>query len=111
MTTQTGFRQDNIGSYIDKDPGATLVYSIDWTDWLESGDAIANSAMTTTTITGDPAPLTIVSNGFQANTDIAYAEISGGSAGNLYTITNTITTENGLIDRRAFRIRVQARYL
>jgi hypothetical protein len=111
MTTQTGFRQDNLGSYIDKDPGATLVYSLDWADWMESGDALANSTMTTTTISGDPSPLTIVSSGIRPDVDITYVEITGGSAGNIYTITNTITTENGLIDRRAFRIRVQTRFL
>jgi hypothetical protein len=111
MTTQTGFRQDNTGSYIDKDPAATLVYSLDWNDWILPGDALANSTMTTTTITGDPTPANIVTSGFQSNTNVTYAEISAGSAGNIYTITNTITTENGLIDRRAFRVRITPRFL
>lgn len=111
MTTQTGFKQDNQGSYIEKDPAAVLVYSIDWSDWMEAGDAIANSTMTVSTVSGDPAPLDVKSSGFQAQANVAYAELQAGSAGNIYTVTNTITTEDGATDARRFKVRVQNRFL
>ena len=111
MTTQTGFRQDNLGSYIDKDPEATLVYSLDWTNWLEPGDLIANSQMTVSTITGDAAPVTISTQGVQINDNVTYVELSGGSTGNVYTVTNTITTANLSVDVRRFRLKVVQRYL
>jgi len=111
MTTQTGFRQDNLGSYIDKDPGAVLTYSIDWSDWMPANDTIANSVMAVSTITGDPSALTVTSSGFQVGTSITYAELDNGSAGNVYTVTNTITTTDGAVDVRRFRIKVTNRYL
>ena len=83
MTTQTGFRQDNLGSYIDKDPGAVLTYQIDWSDWMPTNDTIANSVMAVSTIAGDPTPLVRIDQGFQANTSITYAELDNGSAGNV----------------------------
>lgn len=111
MTTQTGFRQDNLGSYIDKDPEAVLIYQIDWSDWMPTNDTIANSTMTVSTIAGDPTPLVRIDQGFQANTSITYAELDNGSAGNVYTVTNTITTTDGAVDVRRFRVRVVQRYL
>lgn len=109
MTTQTGFKQDHLGSWIDKDPAAVLVYSLDWNDWMENNDTIANSVMTVSTITGDPAPLSVRSSGFTGN--VAYAELEDGSAGNVYTVTNTITTTDGAVDARRFRVKVVNRYL
>ena len=108
MTTQTGFKQDVQGSYIEKDPGATLIYSLDWSDWLEGSDLVANSTMTVNTIAG-AANVNVVSSGISGN--VTYAELSGGSAGNTYTVTNTITTDNGLIDVRRFKLKVVNRYL
>lgn len=109
MTTQTGFKQDVQGSYIEKDPGSTLIYSLDWTDWLETGDSIANSVMVVNTIVG-ASNVTVVSSGIQ-NANVTYAELSGGSAGNTYTVTNTVTTDNGLVDVRRFKLKVVNRYL
>ncbi len=111
MTTQTGFRQDHLGSYIDKDPGAVLTYQIDWSDWMPANDTIANSVMTVSTIAGDPTPMLVTDSGFQANTSITYAELDNGSAGNVYTVTNTITTTDGAVDVRRFRVKVVQRYL
>ena len=111
MTTQTGFRQDTLGSYIDKDPGAILTYSIDWSDWMPANETIANSVMAVSTISGDPSPMIVIEQGFQANAAVAYAELDNGSAGNIYTVTNTITTTNGAVDVRRFRIRVVQRFL
>lgn len=104
MTTQTGFKQDTYGSYIDKDPAAVLVYSLDWNDWIETNESVANSVMTVSTISGDPNAMTIKTSGFTGN--VTYAELQRGSAGNVYTVTNTITTTDGAVDARRFRVKV-----
>ena len=97
--------------YIDKDPAAILTYSVNWTEWISSPDALITSNIAISTITGDPTPITIVSQGFIAGANLAYAELSGGSAGNTYTVTNTITTDDGNQDARRFRLRVMQRFL
>jgi hypothetical protein len=109
MTTQTGFKQDTYGSYIDKDPAAVLVYSLDWNDWIETNETVANSVMAVSTISGDPNAMTIKSSGFTGN--VTYAELQAGSAGNVYTVTNTITTTDGAVDARRFRVKVLNRNL
>jgi hypothetical protein len=97
--------------YLEKDPVAVLTYSVNWTEWLIGSDALSNSVVTVSTITGDPTPITIVTQGYQLLSNVAYAELSGGSSGNTYTVTNTITTEDGNTDARRFRIRVSERYI
>lgn len=38
---RTGFYQTNQGLEIDKDVQAQLIYTFDWSTWLEDGDTIA----------------------------------------------------------------------
>lgn len=109
MATLTGFVKDNEGSYIDKDPGAKLNYSIDWTDWMPQSDTISTSTWTLETISGDAAPL--VNHSTSINTYKTTVTISGGTAGKIYKVTNTITLGSGLIDKRYFRLKVVARTL
>jgi hypothetical protein len=110
MTTQTGFKQDQTGSYIAKDPGATLIYSIDWGPWMaNSGATISNSTFAVSTVPYTAANVTKVSNGISGN--ITFVELSGGVAGNIYTVTNTVTSNTGSIDVRRFRLKVEPRYL
>lgn len=109
MPDTSGFKKDTIGSYIAKDPGAYLTYTINWSDWLPGGDNLDTSTFTTSTVSGDAAPLTIAASTIIGSN--AVVEISGGTAGEIYTITNTITTTNGEIDKRRFRIKVEDRYL
>ena len=109
MTQLTGFRTDRIGSYIEKDPQARLDYSMDWSDWLASGDPIQVAQWSVSTVTSDTANVVIHSNTTSGVTGISTAIISGGSAGNIYTVTCKITTTNGLIDERYFRLSVQDR--
>jgi len=101
MPNLTGFQEDRVGAYIEKDPYAVLDYSLDWTNWMPSGDTI-----TSITVSAD-AGITIDST---TNTDyIATANISGGTAGNIYNIEFKIVTTNGLRDSRNFRIKVLER--
>lgn len=107
MATLTGFKEDRVGSYIEKDPYAILDYSLDWTNWMPTGDTINTITVTAETISGDSAPLTIDST---SNTDyIATANISGGTAGNIYNVEFKIVTTNSLRDSRNFRIKVLER--
>jgi len=107
MATLTGFKEDRVGTYIEKDPYAVLDYSLDFTNWMPSGDTISALTVTAETIAGDSAPLTVDSN---TNTSfIATATISGGTAGNIYNLEYKIDTTNGLKDSRNFRIKVVER--
>lgn len=109
MATITGFLRDNDGIYIVKDTEAILTYSLDWTDWLQNGETINSNLFTVETISGDGDPLTKVT---QSNTNyVTTVKISGGTAGKIYKVYDTITTTGGLTERRYFRIKVEARSL
>jgi len=110
MSTITGYKKDTIGSYIEKDPEARLVYSMDWSEWLPVGDQLATATYTISTVSGDTDPIVKHSQGFQG-TAISYVELSGGTAKEIYTVTATITTVDGNTDRRAFRLKVINRFL
>lgn len=107
MATVTGFRADRDGAFIDKDPEATLDYSIDWTNWMPTSDTINTSTWAVTSPAGDSDPITVSSD--SETSYVATAVLTGGTAGNSYTITNTIATNNNITDRRNFRIFVKAR--
>jgi hypothetical protein len=111
MTTITGYKQDHKGSYISKDPAAQLVYQMDWTtDWMPDSDQLASAVYTVETITGDSAPLAIESSGITGDGLLAYVELSGGSDKNIYTVTCTITTVDGITEARRFRIKCEERF-
>lgn len=98
MATLTGFKTDRVGAYIEKDPYAQLDYSLDFSNYLPTGDTI--STITITAASG----ITVVSS---SNTDtVATAIISGGTAGTIYNVEFKITTANALQDSRNFRIKV-----
>lgn len=108
MSTITGYKKDTVGSWIAKDPLAQLLYQIEWNQWLPSGDGLSAVTYTVSTISGDAAPLTKVSSGISGTQ--TYVELSGGTAGEIYTVSATVTTDDGLIDSRAFRVKVDDRY-
>jgi hypothetical protein len=112
MTTTTGYLKDRICAYIENDPEAKLDYSIDWKDWIVGSDYIVNAHWTISTITNDPSPMTQwASNVMTVATSLCTAYIQAGSTGNTYTITNRITTSNGIREERFFRIVVKDRTL
>jgi hypothetical protein len=106
--TRTGYERDNQGVWILKDPEAELVYSMDWTEWLPQGDTLSTATYTLQVRANDPAPLVRVSQGVQSGV-ISYVELSGGQVGKIYTVTAEVTTVDGLVDRRNFRVRVENR--
>jgi hypothetical protein len=84
-----------------KDPKAKLQYGFDWSSWLDSGDTISTSVWTV------PTGITEVSN---ANDDDSTTiTLSGGTAGETYTVANKITTADGYIDERSFDVVVENR--
>ena len=109
MATLTGFKQDRVGIYIEKDPYAVLDYSLDWQNWMPVNDTIATLSVTAETISGDAAPLVVDSS--TSTNYIATATISGGTAGNIYNLEYSIQTSNGNKDSRNFRIKVLERQL
>lgn len=83
-----------------KDPNAVLDYTIDWTRWL-SGDQIVTSEWLV------PTGLTKVADSKTASSATVW--LSGGTAGQSYTVTNRITTTGGRTEDRSFTIRVEER--
>lgn len=103
----SGFEQGTQGLSILKDPEAQLVYTFDWVDWLPQGDSLSTVNYTITARANDPDPLIKESQGIQGTK--TYVELSNGQNNKSYIVTARITTVDGLIDRRHFRVRVQDR--
>lgn len=103
----TGFVQTIQGLTIVKDTEAVLFYTFDWVDWLPTGDGLATVSYSISARANDPDPLEIESQGITGTQ--TYVELSNGQEGKVYTVTCAITTTEGLIDRRNFRVKVQAR--
>lgn len=99
-----GFVATNTGLQIDKDPNAQLTYTLDWSNWLAQGDTIAAASWSAAARRNDPTPVVIESSGIAVNDTQTYVELSGGQADKTYIITVEITTSDGLIDRRNFRV-------
>ena len=108
MTTITGYKLDQEGSYIPKDRLARLIYSMDWSEWLPASATIASVAYSVQTRTNDAAPPVIHTSGVQSG-NTTYVEISGGSINKTYEVTAAITLNSGQLDRRSFRIKIENR--
>jgi hypothetical protein len=104
---QSGFLKDTVGTYILKDPRATLQYGIDWSEWLEPGDDIAASSWAVET-TGTNLIVATTNGSLDG---VALVSISSGTTGEIYTVRNTISTDQGYSDTRRFRIKVENRYI
>jgi len=105
----SGFEYKNNILQINKSPEAVLSYYFDWVDWLDSsnGDAVQSAAYAIQARANDPAPLTIAASGV-IDTQ-TFATLTGGQSDKTYTVSVTITTTNGLVDSRFFRVIVKHR--
>lgn len=83
---------------IGKDPDAVLPYSIDWSDWLVSGDTIATSTWAAET------GITVDSD--SETTQVTTVVLSGGTVGETYRVRNRIVTANGYTDDRSIWVTV-----
>jgi hypothetical protein len=88
-----------IASYV-HDPDAVLDYSIDWSRWLDT-DTIATSSWTVTT--------GVTLDSHSNTTTRATAWVSGGTAGEVYFLTNHVVTAGGREDDRSIRLTVAER--
>lgn len=102
-----GFIQTNTGLEIDKDPEAELTYTFEWSDWLDDGDGIASVDYSVVARRNDSSAITVESSGVSGTK--TYAVLSGGQADKQYTVTAKITTNDGAVDRRAYRVNVKNR--
>lgn len=90
-------KTDGRGLYLIKDPRARLPVSVDWSDWLSlEGTTISSSVWESAT--------GITVDGMAATTTITVCYVSDGVADSYYSLRNTITTANGLVDSRSLRI-------
>lgn len=102
---RTGFYQTNTGLEIDKDVEAQLTYTFDWSEWLLTGDTIATVEYEAAARRNDPTPIVIESSGIADSDTDTYVELSGGQTDKTYIITCKVTTQDGLVDRRNFRVK------
>lgn len=107
MAITQGFVQTIAGLQISKDPEAQLTYTLDWVDWLPTGDQLSTVNWTIQARANDPDPLVSVSSGITGTK--TYIELDEGQVGKTYTVFCKITTNDGLEDRRFFRVKVENR--
>ena len=88
-----------------KDPDSTLDYGVDWSEWLDDGDEIASSMWLSITPSTSPA-LEYETGSEATDSNSTKIEITGGKVGVRYTVTNRITTDNGLTHDFTFFIEV-----
>jgi hypothetical protein len=110
MANITGFNKDAKGIFIVKDPTANVRYTLDWSQYLPTGNVISSATVTIETIGGDTAPL---AHPTDAATDVTTTDttvsirLEAGSAGNVYQVACTIVTDGGDTDTRRFRVVVK----
>lgn len=82
---------------------AELDYTFDWRLWLTGDEVIAGSEWVL------PEALTLESSSYTNTTATGY--ISGGTAGQTYTVRNRITTDSNppKIDQRSFQLYIAER--
>lgn len=82
-----------------KDPNAVLDYTVDWSSWLQEGEAIQSSSWVVDAGITDSNP---------TNTGIAATIwLSGGIVNKVYRVTNRITTSAARVDDRSLLIAVR----
>lgn len=81
-----------------KDPSATLDYTIDWSEWLGTDEII-------TATWNVPAGLVKVKSTSSITTATMW--LSGGTAGIIYYIDCTISTDQGRMDSRQLTINIE----
>ena len=102
MRPVNAIQRDGSGPFVEVDARARLPVVIDWSHWLATeGTEIASSVWEAST------GLTI--DGFGSTATAASTHVSGGAAGQVYTVRNTITTASGLSDSRSIRVSVKNR--
>ena len=89
-------------AYVLQDPDETLTHSIDWVDWLASGDSISSGSWAIT-----PTGPTVTDLGESAA--VSSARVSGLTRGQVYRLTNTVISADGETGERSVTIRCDHR--
>lgn len=88
-----------MSDYQPHDPDAgPLDYSIDFTNWLSSGDTIDSVAWSI-----NPTGPTLASD--SESDGVATIQVDGGTLGYVYRLTATATSAAGLVDDRSIVLR------
>jgi hypothetical protein len=80
-----------------KDPAAVKDYGFDWSAWMSSGDVVSSSVFSAGTCV-------VTSSSISSYTTVCF--IGSGTAGEIYKVTNRISTAQGRIDERSFDLNV-----
>ena len=76
-----------------RDPDDNKPWSIDWSQWLVPGDFISVSTWS------GPTGITLTSSANGTATTTVW--IAGGTIGEVYNVSNKITTNNNIVDERS----------
>jgi|TARA_B110000977_G_C11073907_1_gene490467 hypothetical protein len=106
---RSGFEPTANALWISKDVEAQLIYTFNWTNWLEDADTISTVVYTVAARRNDPTPIVIADSGKTSGNTKTYVELSGGQLDKAYIVSCKVTTGNGLVDSRNFRVQVEAR--
>lgn len=90
-------------SVLIKDPDASLDYGVDWSGYLEAGEAITLASWSVAPA-GD-----VTLAGEATGGTVATVQLAGGVRGRVYRLTNRITTTAGRTDERSITIRMEQR--
>lgn len=82
-------------------PTAHLDYGFDWSNWLSEGETIVSSVWA--------VDAGLAMSNQQLVGAVASLFISGGVVGNIYKISNTITSSASRIDTRTFAVSCKLR--
>jgi hypothetical protein len=86
-----------------KDPDATLDYGVDWSGYLEDGEALSLSEWSVAPAGG------LVLAGEANGASSATVQVAGGQRGHVCRLTNRVTTSLGRTDERSITIRMEQR--
>lgn len=94
-----------MSGYLLHDPSETLDYTQDWSDWMATGDQLAQSLWSVR-----PADGAVVSNAtFDAGAHTSTVMLSNLTRSQVYQLSNTIVTTQGRTAERSFTIRCDER--
>jgi hypothetical protein len=92
----------------DKQPADVKDYDTDYTDWMPTGDAIStySASVVCLTDTTETSP-TLLVDSQEATSLVLKTWLSGGTSGQTYKVTVTITTTGGRTDQAEFKVKVK----
>lgn len=81
-----------------KDPEAVLDFAVDWTRWLSPAETITSHTITT--------EVGITKDSSSEADGVVTIWLSGGTAGQTYTVECLVVTSAGRTDERSFNVAV-----